>query len=106
MATTRLERIDTVNLPLALFLYGFVTWVPIMVSALLMVGMGYRLVAGSGTSTNVFPIDFIGWGEALHHNHHHRPGRANLAIADFEFDPGFWTLWLLSKVGIVRDLRP
>ncbi len=67
--------------------------------------MGYRVMRGEDTSTNLFPVDIIGWGEALHHNHHHRPGRANLAIAEFEIDPGYWTLWGLSKIGIVRNLR-
>jgi stearoyl-CoA desaturase (delta-9 desaturase) len=67
--------------------------------------MGYRVMSGDDTSTNLFPVDFIGWGEALHHNHHHRPGRANLAVTSFELDPGFWTLWLLSKVGVVRNLK-
>jgi fatty-acid desaturase len=57
------------------------------------------------TSTNLFPIDFFGWGEALHHNHHYQQGQANMAIAWFEWDPGFWMLWLFSKVGIVRNLR-
>jgi stearoyl-CoA desaturase (Delta-9 desaturase) len=68
--------------------------------------MGYRVMDSGDTSTNLFPVDFLGWGEALHHNHHFKQGRANLAIRSFEFDPGFWTLYALSKVGIVRDLRP
>ena len=67
--------------------------------------MGYRVMRGDDTSTNLFPVDLIGWGEALHHNHHHRPGRANLAVAWFEVDPGFWTLWALSRVGVVRNLK-
>jgi stearoyl-CoA desaturase (delta-9 desaturase) len=67
--------------------------------------MGYRTANSGDSSTNLFPVDLIGWGEALHHNHHHRPGRANLARARWEFDPGFAVLFCLSKVGIVRQLR-
>ena len=67
--------------------------------------MGYRVMDSGDTSTNLFPIDFLGWGEALHHNHHFNQGKANLAIRGFEFDPGYWTLVALSKVGIVRDLK-
>ena len=77
----------------------------IMVNGLCHV-MGYRVMGTEDTSTNLFPIDFFGWGEAMHHNHHYQQGRANYAIAAWEFDPGFWTLWALSKVGLVRELRP
>ncbi len=68
--------------------------------------IGYRIWANDDTSTNIFPIDFFGWGEALHHNHHERQSRANNAHAKWEFDPGYWVLWGLSKIGIVRNLRP
>jgi stearoyl-CoA desaturase (delta-9 desaturase) len=67
--------------------------------------IGYQVMDTGDTSTNLFPIDFFGWGEALHHNHHYQQGQANMAIAWFEWDPGFWMLWLFSKVGIVRNLR-
>ncbi len=68
--------------------------------------VGYRIWDNGNTATNLFPVDFFGWGEALHHNHHERQSRANLAHAKWEFDPGYWALWLLSQVGIVRNLRP
>jgi stearoyl-CoA desaturase (delta-9 desaturase) len=68
--------------------------------------VGYRIWDNGDTSTNLFPIDLLGWGEALHHNHHERQSRANLGHAKWEFDSGFWALWMLSKVGIVRNLRP
>ena len=36
-------------------------------------GAGLRQVMDNGdTSTNLFPIDILGWGEALHHNHHYQ----------------------------------
>ncbi len=68
--------------------------------------MGYQVMDSGDTSTNLFPVDLFGWGEALHHNHHHKQGRANYAIARYEWDPGYWTLWCLSKVGLVRNLKP
>ena len=67
--------------------------------------IGYQVMDSGDTSTNLFPIDFFGWGEALHHNHHHRQARANLAVTKWEFDPGYWTLWMMSKVGLVRNLK-
>ena len=67
--------------------------------------IGYQVMDSGDTSTNLFPIDIFGWGEALHHNHHYQQGRANMAIAPFEWDPGYAVLWCLSKVGLVRNLR-
>lgn len=67
--------------------------------------IGYRTTSTAGTSTNLFPVDLLGWGEALHHNHHYRPGRANCAMRWWEWDPGYAMLWLLSKVGVVRNLK-
>lgn len=67
--------------------------------------IGYQVMDSGDTSTNLFPIDFFGWGEALHHNHHHKQGRANYAITKFEWDPGYWTLWCMSKFGLVRNLK-
>jgi stearoyl-CoA desaturase (delta-9 desaturase) len=67
--------------------------------------IGYQVMDSGDTSTNLFPIDIFGWGEALHHNHHYQQGRANMAIASFEWDPGYAALWCLSKVGLVRNLK-
>jgi stearoyl-CoA desaturase (delta-9 desaturase) len=67
--------------------------------------IGYRTTSGAGTATNLFPVDVWGWGEALHHNHHYRPGHANNAMLSWEWDPGYAVLWMLSKVGLVRNLR-
>jgi len=101
--------VPNVTLPAAVMsLVGIMgsTWFStvVMVNGLCHV-MGYRNFDNDDTSTNLFPIDFFGWGEALHHNHHHKQGHANLAVRKWEFDSGFAALWLLSKVGIVRELR-
>ena len=65
---------------------------------------GYRTSPSRDRSTNVLPIDPIGWGELLHHNHHAFPGRANLAVMPWELDLGYWILVALAKVGVVRGL--
>ncbi len=67
--------------------------------------IGYRNTQAAGTSTNLFPVDVIGWGEAMHNNHHYRPGHANNALRPWEFDAGYAALWLLAQVGLVRRLR-
>lgn len=67
---------------------------------------GYRTTPSHpDRSTNVLPVDVIGFGELMHHNHHVSPGRSNLAVAPFELDLGFHALVLLEKVGVVRNLN-
>ncbi len=66
---------------------------------------GYRNYEGLDNSTNVVPIDLFGMGEAMHNNHHARPGSANLAHRPGEVDIGFWLAKQLKKVGLVRKLK-
>jgi sn-1 stearoyl-lipid 9-desaturase len=44
-------------------------------------------------------------GEALHNNHHARPGSARLSAGPGELDPGFAVLRALHALGLVRELR-
>ncbi|MCB9743646.1 MAG: fatty acid desaturase [Alphaproteobacteria bacterium] len=67
--------------------------------------VGYRNYALRDSSTNLFPVDLLGWGEALHNNHHARPACADMAAQPWEWDPGFAALALLERLGLVRDLR-
>jgi stearoyl-CoA desaturase (delta-9 desaturase) len=67
--------------------------------------IGYRTMNGAGHSMNTLPVDFVSWGELLHHNHHAFPGRPNLAVSAGEFDPGYWVVEKLARVGLVRNLN-
>jgi stearoyl-CoA desaturase (delta-9 desaturase) len=40
-----------------------------------------------------------------HNNHHAFPGSARLGLFPGEWDPGWWTLLLLCRVGLAWDLR-
>jgi stearoyl-CoA desaturase (delta-9 desaturase) len=66
--------------------------------------IGYQNFDTTETSTNLFPVDILGWGEALHHNHHASPRSANLAVRPWEWDPGYAALRILSLFGLVRDI--
>jgi stearoyl-CoA desaturase (delta-9 desaturase) len=44
-------------------------------------------------------------GEGWHNNHHARPTSATVAVRWWEFDPTYWTLKGLEKLGLVWDLR-
>lgn len=67
--------------------------------------LGTRRYETEDTSTNLVSRDVLGMGEALHHNHHARPGAANLAMHDGEWDAGYQVLRVLHRAGIVTTLR-
>jgi stearoyl-CoA desaturase (delta-9 desaturase) len=54
---------------------------------------------------NVRWTSLLTMGECWHNNHHAYPGSARLGLAPGEWDPGWWTLLALRRVGLVRDLR-
>lgn len=43
-------------------------------------------------------------GESWHNNHHAFPGSARLGLEQGQWDPGWWVLSLLAKLGLVRNL--
>jgi len=43
-------------------------------------------------------------GENWHNNHHAFPNSAKLGLESGQWDPGWWVLLLLKKVGLVSDL--
>ncbi|MCB9743645.1 MAG: fatty acid desaturase [Alphaproteobacteria bacterium] len=82
----------------------------VLSSSVLLIGgvahlAGYRNFDTPDTSTNLLPVDLLGWGEGLHNNHHARPACADMAAQPWEWDPGFAALALLERLGLVRDLR-
>ena len=44
-------------------------------------------------------------GECWHNNHHAFPGSARLGLFPGEWDPGWWTLLLLRRLGLAWDFR-
>ncbi len=65
-----------------------------------------REVRGAGVQgRNVRFVSLLTMGECWHNNHHAFPGSARLGLAPGEWDPGWWALQALHKVGLVWALR-
>ena len=63
---------------------------------------GYRNFDSDDNSKNTLPIDFLMSGELYQNNHHRFPKKANFAFKFFEFDFGYWILWLLNLFGAIK----
>jgi len=56
-------------------------------------------------STNLWWVALLSFGEGWHNNHHRHPRSAAHGLKRFELDPTWWTIKLLSKVGLARDIH-
>lgn len=111
------------QLPLALILYliGGVEWViwgtclrvAISVTGHWLIGYfahnsGHRSWHVNGAGVQGYNIKFCGlitMGECWHNNHHAFPGSAKLGLEKGQSDPGWWVLIILSKIGLVKNLK-
>lgn len=66
---------------------------------------GSRRFRTKDDSRNNFLLALITLGEGWHNNHHHYPGTARQGFYWWEFDPTYYGLWVLEKLGIVWELR-
>ena len=66
---------------------------------------GRRVFPTTDASRNSFLFAVLTNGEGWHNNHHYFPGSAAQGFRWWQIDPSFYVLWLLEKVGIVRDLH-
>jgi stearoyl-CoA desaturase (delta-9 desaturase) len=67
---------------------------------------GSRRYNTSDASRNNFVLSILTLGEGWHNNHHHYPISARQGFFWWELDVTYYGLVLLSKAGIIRDLRP
>ena len=51
-------------------------------------------------------LAIVTMGEGWHNNHHKYPGATRQGFRWWEFDPTYYLLLLLSRMGIIHDLRP
>lgn len=66
----------------------------------------HRVVEGAAVQgRNVRFTSLLTMGECWHNNHHAYPGSARLGLARGEWDPGWWVLSALARVGLVWSLR-
>ncbi len=66
---------------------------------------GSRRYATRDQSRNNWLLALLTLGEGWHNNHHHYPGAARQGFYWWEVDFSFYTLKLMSWMGLVRELR-
>ena len=67
--------------------------------------VGRRRYVTSDTSRNSLLIALLTNGEGWHNNHHHYQASARQSFRWYQWDPSYYALWLLSKVGVVHGLK-
>jgi stearoyl-CoA desaturase (delta-9 desaturase) len=66
---------------------------------------GSRRFETRDDSRNSWWVALFSGGEGWHNNHHAHPVSARHGLAWYEFDPNWWGIWLLSKVGLARKIQ-
>lgn len=67
--------------------------------------VGRRRYETDDDSRNSMILALLTLGEGWHNNHHHYPGSTRQGFRWWEVDLTYYGLWVLSKVGLVHDLR-
>lgn len=65
----------------------------------------YHVEAASIQGYNIPYLALITMGENWHNNHHAFPSSAKLGIMRGEWDPGWWMLVAMEKIGLVSNLK-
>lgn len=67
--------------------------------------MHYEVHGAAVQGRNIRLTSLLTMGESWHNNHHAFPGSARLGLFPGEWDPGWWTLVVLQKLGLVWEIR-
>lgn len=67
---------------------------------------GSRRFDTDDDSRNNFWLALVTFGEGWHNNHHRWPQSARQGFRWYEIDLTYYGLWLLSRAGIIHDLKP
>ncbi len=67
--------------------------------------MHHVVVGAAVQGRNVRWTSLLTMGECWHNNHHAFPGSARLGLRAGEWDPGWWVLLGLRRIGLVWNLR-
>jgi stearoyl-CoA desaturase (delta-9 desaturase) len=66
----------------------------------------HHVVEGAAVQgRNVRWTSLLTMGECWHNNHHAFPGSAKLGLHAGEWDPGWWMLQALARLGLARNFR-
>lgn len=66
---------------------------------------GSRAYETRENSHNSSLLSVLTLGESWHNNHHKFPNSPSFGLVWYRPDPGYWFIWLMSKVGAASDLR-
>lgn len=94
-----------------LLIWGFVISTVVLFHATVSINSlahvwGSRRFDTRDSSRNNPILALLTLGEGWHNNHHRWPQSARQGFRWYEIDLTFYGLWLLSKLGIVRELNP
>ncbi len=67
--------------------------------------IGDRPYSGTCSARDSFLMALFTFGEGYHNFHHEFQHDYRNGVRPWQFDPTKWTIWLLSKLGLVRGLR-
>lgn len=67
--------------------------------------MHFEVRGAAVQGRNIRFTSLLTMGECWHNNHHAFPGSARLGLYPSEWDPGWWVLSLLRRVGLVYSVR-
>jgi len=66
---------------------------------------GKRRFETRDDSRNNWWVALLTGGEGWHNNHHAHPVSARHGLAWYEFDPNYYGIWLLKKLGIATKVQ-
>ncbi len=66
---------------------------------------GRRRFATKDESRNSWWVALLTGGEGWHNNHHANPVSARHGLAWYEFDPNYYGIWILKKLGLAKHVR-
>jgi stearoyl-CoA desaturase (delta-9 desaturase) len=66
---------------------------------------GSRPFALADESRNNWAVALVSMGEGWHHNHHAFPTSARHGLQRLQFDPSYWLIRLLEKLGLATDVK-
>jgi fatty-acid desaturase len=68
-------------------------------------GMSHVVKNAAVQGRNIYMTSLLTMGECWHNNHHAFPGSAKLGLYKGEWDPGWWALLLMRRLGLVWNFR-
>ncbi len=67
--------------------------------------IGQQPYSSQCSARDSFLMAFLTFGEGYHNFHHEFQSDYRNGVKTWHFDPTKWTIWVLHKLGLVRDLR-